>query len=358
MRWIVVLAALAFLPSALAADAGISQTRRPRPAPEALTWKPPGYPKYPGYVQANIADSGQACPTLPNQNPEQYWVCVLAANTDYVLHLGHRRTSDIGSLVFTGGRNIVIIGGEVEIGNMPDASSYRREALVFHYQTGIVHVEGVHVYGKPLRCIVFDSAQATFQIENFRCDGVYMWEENFGTPHSDTWMTWLSPPAIRFDKFTGDFDNTGFAIYQSLAAGTWPGHVTLKRVNLRNSPTFPGGGDIVVVSRNTRLKIDRFYSKTGWGREPGESWPALGSHQWKLWDAFVDENWQAGNVTLAKIGRGERPGSHMVFTNPVRDNVWGVGRAYARISYGIPPGGDFVPLGVAGEGYIPRGYRK
>jgi hypothetical protein len=358
LRLLALIAAFSAFLTAVAADARVSPGSPVSAIEQALSWKPPGYPRYAGYVRTDVADTGQACPTLPDQNPEQYWVCRLAPNRDYLIHLGHRSMTDVGSLVFTGGRSVVIIGGEVEIRDMPDAEAFRREALVFHGQTGVVHVEGVHIYGKPLRCIVFDSAAATFQIENVRCDGVYMWQEDFGTAHSDTWVTWLSPPEIRFDRFTGDFDNTGFAIFGSPIANTWPRHVTLRRVNLRNSPTFPGGGNTVVVSRKTRLDIDRFYTTTGWGRAAsGGPWPSLGPRQWKLWDSFVDETWRSGRVRLARFGNGVARGSYMLFTRPRKDNVLGVGGRPARISYGIPPRGDFVPVGVAGTSYVSPGYR-
>src|SRR4029453_5451600 len=124
---------------------------------------------------------------------------------------------------------------------MPDTNADRRTALVFHYQTGTVHVEGVHVYGDPLRGLVFD-AHTTFQIENFRCGGIKMWGEDFPTEHSDAFLTWQSPTALRFDRYTTDYDGTGFAMYRDLATTSdFPGSVFLRRTNIRNSPTFAGG---------------------------------------------------------------------------------------------------------------------
>ena len=163
---------------------------------------------------------------------------------------------------------------------------------------------------------------------------------------------------LRFDKCTFDYDNTGLAIYQSLANGSWPQRVILRRFNLRNSPTFPGGGDTLVVGKQTRLNVDRVYFETGFGRTgSGAAWPPLGSYRWKLSDSIVDGSWREGTRAMTKVGNGVNPGNDVVFPKPSADNIWGVGGRVARIRYGVPASGDFVPLGTAGDHYVPSGYR-
>jgi len=282
-------------------------------------------------------------------------VVQLAAGQDYVLDLNHRRNPDMGGLSIIGGRNVVIVGGEIEVLGMPDAESARRDALVFTDQTGVVHLEGVRVHGQPLRCLVFNSDQAIFQIENVRCDGIYMWQEDFSTAHSDSVITWKSPRALRFDKYTTDYDNTGVALYGS-NTGTFPAKANLKRVNFRNAPRFRGAGPYIYRSSlNTRLTLDRVYAETGWGRASSGPWPMIGHVRSTLWQAFGGPD--GGSRPIVRTVRGGvSPGSYIEFVAPRVDNIHGAKGSVGRVSFGVPPGGDFVPRGVAGTGYRTPGY--
>lgn len=337
--------ALPHLSSRGATTASVDPTAR-------LTWAPPVLTRP---ITVQIADSGLAAPSLPDQNPDQPWVVSLDPNRDYVLELHHRKQGDIGGLAIHGGHNVVIIGGEIEVQTMPDDESSRREALVFHDQTGTVHLEGVWVHGQPLRCVVFDSRRAIFQIENVRCDGVYMWNRDFNTAHSDALVTWKSPRVLRFDKYTTDYDNTGLAFYGD-GVGGYPQRVILRRVNIRNSATFPSGAAYIYRgSTSTRLDIDRVYAQTGRGRTDTGAWPQLQSSRFTLWDAFDGPD-EGAAPRLKKIGTGRRAGSYVIFTKPVLDNVWGP-KGLAQIAYGTPPGGDFVLPGDVGVRYASPGYQ-
>jgi hypothetical protein len=299
----------------------------------------------------------------------QPWVCYLDPARDYVLRLDHRQEAAgrIGGLVVTGGRNVVIVGGRVTMA-APTDSSPERKALTFHDQTGVVHVEGVLVDGSPLQCLVLDSSRAIFQIENFRCEGVSIYRENFSTPHSDILLTWKSPPEIRIDKFTSDYDGTGLAFYgQRQGDGSWtyPGKVILKRTNIRNMSrsqcsnfSRPLGHMYVASRRQTRIEVDRMYAQTGWGRaSTSADCPEPGSFQFKLWDGWATYSGTSDYPKSQRSsGDGVSAGSFFEFTNPSYDNVWGVNGALARVDYGVPSGGDFVPVGTAGTGYASPGY--
>jgi hypothetical protein len=56
------------------------------------------------------------------------------------------------------------------------------------------------------------------------------------------------------------------------------------------------------------------------------------------------------------VGDGVSPGSYIEFTNPDGDRIYGPNGNRARVTYAPPPGGDFVPAGVAGRSYISPGY--
>jgi hypothetical protein len=355
--------------SAVSAPTSVVAALTSTPIGSTLTWAPPALSSP---VTVQVQSNGQACPSLtsPAQDLSQPWVCYLDPTKDYVLKLGHRQEAGkIPGLVVSGGRNVVILGGRVTIPAPADPSP-ERKGLTFHDQTGIVHVEGVLVDGSPLQCLVLNSAQAVFQIENFRCEGVSMYKENFSTAHSDIILTWKSPPEIRIDKFTSDYDGTGLAFYgQRRSDGSWtyPGKVVLKRTNIRNMTksacsnfSKPLGHMYVASWRQTRIEVDRMFAETGWGRASTTTdCPNPGSFQFKLADGWATYNGTSDYPkTQRSSGDGLNTGSYFEFTNPTYDNVWGVGGAYARVDYGIPVGGDYVPAGLAGTGYTSPGYTK
>jgi len=334
-----------------------------------LTWAPPTLVNP---ITVPIQNTGLAAPSLPGQNTSQPWVVYLAANTDYVLQIDHRQqpAGNIGGLSIVGGRNVVIIGGEMTIPDPGADSGLDRAGLVFHNQTSTVHVEGLLINGNPLYGIVLDSATAIFQVENVRVEGVYMWQENFSAPHSDAVITWVSPPEIRIDKLTGAHDNTGLAFYGN--NGNWspttvPALVKLKRVNIRASvsthctnTTKSLAADWMVHEKQTRMELDQIYSETGWGRANiTVSCPLPGPNQITLLNSWHQQS--AGNNTeytpsTTVFGNGISEGSYVDFTNPTGDNVYGVNGVNARVYYGVPPNGDFVPTGVAGTNYLSPGY--
>jgi hypothetical protein len=338
------------------------------PTSSKLTWAPPTLTNP---ITVKIENSGQVCPsvTSPWQNSNQPWVCYLDPAKDYILKVGHRQEAagKIGGIVVNGGRNVAIIGGRITIA-LPTDANLERSGLVFHDQTGTVHVEGVLVDGWPLWCVVLNSARAVFQIQNFRCEGVSMYNENFATAHSDILMTWKSPPLIRIDMFTSDYDGTGLAFYGSRQAdGSWtyPGTVILKRTNIRTMSKSPCSNfskplsHIYVSSRRqTRIEVDRFFAQTGWGRASiTTDCPQPGSFQFTLPNGWATYNGTSDYPKTQKsYGDGLSAGSYFEFTNPSYDNIWGTGGAFARVDYGSPGGGDYVPPGIAGTSYTSPGY--
>lgn len=335
---------------------------------DLLTWSPPALTNP---IDVTLQNTGQLCPSQPGQNTGQPWVCYLDNTKDYRLHLNHRQVASgsIAGVVVAGGRNVVLIGGRISIPLPPNSAPEYREALVFHTQTGVVHIEGVLIDGWPLYCIVYNSAQAIFQTQNVRCEGVSLYRDNFNTAHSDSFIVWKSPPELRFDKFTSDYDTTGLAIYPQNNGGTWtwPGEVTLKRVNIRNQTKsmcanwggVPHGHLFVRSWRQTRIVVDQMFAETGFGLATWSDCPAPGPVHFDLKEGWATYNGpcECGyNESLNVVGDGISPGSYIEFTNPSFDNIWGVSGNLARVTYGVPASGDFVPVGVAGSGYVSPGY--
>jgi hypothetical protein len=175
-----------------------------------------------------------------------------------------------------------------------------------------------------------------------------MWNRNFANPHSDVALWWLTPTEVRFDKYTSDYDITGLAAY------TDGGNVTLKRVNYRNCVAYPSGHYAIWHEATTRFDIDRLYLETGWGlAEPNTvDFPGLGPTQFTLWGGA----WGGSLGTTTNVGDGKSQGSYMDITDPVASNIYGVGGANARVFYGSPPVGDYVPVDIPGTTYASPGY--
>lgn len=318
-------------------EIGTTEPPPPPPLPSnlMLTWKPPALSNP---VTVNIPATGP----VPVYG-QQAWVIQLDPAKDYILNLGHRHETASGyaGLSIHGGRNIVMIGGEVEIALATSVQGDgQRDAFTFVGQTGTVHVEGVLFSGNPLRAFVTRAPGATFQFQNCR-GGIRMgWAGSYDTTdHSDVILDQEIPSEERFDMCTFEYDNTGFAFYAN------GGTRKIKRTNLRNRPDNPTGHNYIhrnVV--NTRMEIDDFYTETGWGFSNSGG---AGATQFTLTSA-----WLFAQPAMALTGDGKSQGSFVTFTDPSGDNVSGNG-----IKYGSPPNGDFCPVGVAGVGYVSPGYQ-
>jgi PKD repeat protein len=113
----------------------------PGPVGSALMYRPPGYPAYAGY---QIVDITQA-----NRKP------ALNATVDYIIRLPQTPIGWVNGVEISGGRNIVMIGGEFNMtkdwatsGNDEGKSN---RALYFTSTGGsgnrTIHVEGIHIAG-------------------------------------------------------------------------------------------------------------------------------------------------------------------------------------------------------------------
>lgn len=92
-----------------------------------------------------------------------------------------------------GGRNIVIIGGEIVIpwqGENPDIPS--RTMLKLKASTGIVHIEGLLGRGDDIsEGIQIAAPDAIVQIQNVRIEGIHARDQvEFTDNHPDIIQTW------------------------------------------------------------------------------------------------------------------------------------------------------------------------
>ena len=79
----------------------------------------------------------------------------LKKDKDYVVKLPADKPF-VGELNVYGGRNVVIIGGEIRIPgdgedpDYPEGNKKSKRAVYLHGQKGTIHVEGIHITGKGL----------------------------------------------------------------------------------------------------------------------------------------------------------------------------------------------------------------
>jgi hypothetical protein len=144
---------------------------------------------------------------------------------DYIVKLP--ATTKRGSTVLIGGRNVVIVGGEITV---PAGDPFQR-GLYIKDATGTVHVEGVHfdMSGAESDAIVIAAPLATVQIQVVRVDGVHGWYRSW---HADVIQPWGGVKRLLVDQLTAVTRYQGI----QLSALTGPiGEIVLSRINLIGS---------------------------------------------------------------------------------------------------------------------------
>ena len=208
--------------------------------PDKLTWSPPNTSGYATLTISNAtASSKGGCQHFLSEKPE----CIvnLADGKDYVIKLplvAFKR-----GLILSGGRNIVLVGGEIWIPMQKNPSIASRTALKVKDATGIVHIEGLLMHGPDIsEGIQIAAPKATVQLQNIRIENIHARDQKtFKDNHPDLIQTYGNVALLRVDHFTGSTDYQGFFFKSDLKFSdkTKPPHgkVTLKNVNIVGNPT-------------------------------------------------------------------------------------------------------------------------
>lgn len=262
---------------------------------EQLTWAPP-----------ELDD-----PTTVEVKPEDA-VLKLDADQDYVIEMPDEPLDVVGGLVVVGGRNVVLIGGEIRISQPGDRYQDIR-GLYLKDQTGTVHVEGLHITGSDLgEGINLDQREgATVQLQNIRVDTVHGERDGH---HADIIQTWAGPSVLRVDRLTGSTTYQGFFLLAKQFIDDTPEGFDLRHVNI------VGGEDVGYML---------------W--RDGEDWPIDVQDVWVAPDEG-DERAQDEDAESLTWAKGD--GS----------DTW------EDVQVGLPPGGDFVPADRVGVDYVSPGY--
>jgi hypothetical protein len=181
-------------------------------------------------------------------------------------------------LSITGGRNVVMIGGTIEV-NSKDQEGHAR-GLYLIGQTATVHIDGLHVTGSALfDGIVLDQRLgATVQLQNIRIDTVH---GSRSGDHADLVQTWAGPVLLRIDGLTGRTTYQGFFLMprQRIKPGgplTYTG--PLDTWDFRNINIVGTASSAYLLWRNPnhnsiRIK-DVFVGKEQGGRTDQMAWPS------------------------------------------------------------------------------------
>jgi hypothetical protein len=311
-----------------------------------LTWRPPA-----------CGDSTHACAdvylttTGSHQNPS------LNNNTDYRLHLPQTGPL-VGGLTISGGHNVQIIGGEIDLTYPCSDSSSACHGINISRGSaaGQVYVEGVYIKNPDPNYLtdkndtgdgidVDDYPGVTdIVLQNVRVDGIKGCDPAVPAAHADVFQPYNAGGATyEVDHLTATTDCQGMQIDPDYAYSTYgllPKAATIKNVNI-NIFANPSSGN---------------GNRYGW------------------WFTYDVNSCVSYPITLSNVYTKEPDGTlydNAVWPDPANGYPSGCVGTYnggyvswpalstlsGGITTGLPPGGDFVPAGVAGIGYVSPGYQ-
>jgi hypothetical protein len=241
-------------------------------------------------------------------------------------------------LILRGGRNWVIIGGEINI-DRPWTNLDDRNAMLVKDATGVLHIEGVLMHGAYINDgIKTCSRDATLQIQNSRIIDLLGTQSAY---HSDVIQPYCGFRELRVDALTGYSQFQG----QMFKAdwGRWR-TTTLKRVNLVGIAPESGYPINVVMgccNHDGNRYVDGPVRLEGVYIKP---------------DVSHNGGSLSGNITPStSFVFGKDLSTGREYAEP-RDGI--VPQVTGRIWKGRPSLGDYVPNGVAGMGYVPSTYAQ
>jgi hypothetical protein len=238
----------------------------------------------------------------------------------------------VGAVRIFNPHNLVSIGGWNTVPQPADHSNAPPSRILeVSGATGVVHIEGLlgdASAGGMSDGLDFNSPRATVQVENVRIDGIFGFYDQF---HADCIQPFGGVAVLRVDGFTCRTAYQGLSIWPVSASP--PGwSAVLQRVNIVSI------GPAVWGAHNTGGYV---------------YWPCATSACAKvarttLSDVYVEPPPAASFASTVWTGRAVTPMAGAIsFPGLPIDG---------HVTLGPPPGGDFVPPGVAGPGYASPGY--
>lgn len=193
----------------------------------------------------------------------------LDPKVDYRLVMPHHPITVAGGLSITGGHNVVLIGGTLNVPSTrqaPDAQL--RRGIYLKGQTGVIHIEGLKLGGDLSEGFDLDERLgATVQIENVQ---VGMVHGSRDTNHADVVQTWAGPATLRIDGLRARSDYQGLFL---LPNQRWSDGPTPRSFDIRRSvivlaaaagygvwvpdqaPWFHANGLTIVTDKSDRAQV-------------------------------------------------------------------------------------------------------
>ena len=236
----------------------------------------------------------------------------LDSTRDYIIQMPATPLVAVNGLQIHGGRNVVLIGGQIELPVEALAgTTHAGRGLYLHNQRGTVHVEGLRISGPGLEDGINLGQRygARVQLQNIRVDTAH---GSHSGAHADVLQSWAGPRELLVDGLTGHTQYQGFFMLptQQWTDAVEPELFDLRRVDLHGTPT---SGYLL------------WRDSLGWPLKVQDVWVAPKDPSWR--DGFL---WPKG-------------------TNPGAE-------AWPFVNIGTPAQGEFVPVGTAGLDYVSPGY--
>lgn len=202
----------------------------PPSAGDKLRYRPPGWnggdptlaSSFPGYTVRQITGPGTV--NLTN-------------GTDYYLELGSLSFSASNRLIINGGRNVVLVGGEITCTNSASDDGDAGIQIDGGTDGATVHIEGLRFTNLPNGFTI--RTPRFIQLQNIRAH-VRIYQDNFNLGHPDLIQVWTPHkcPGIRVHKFSGYSRFTFFCDFTDANYNVSPGFWELHDVDLHGLPPW------------------------------------------------------------------------------------------------------------------------
>jgi hypothetical protein len=311
-----------------------------------LTWRPP-----------SCGDATHSCVDVYLTNTGSHQNPSLNPSSDYRLHLPASGPL-AGGLTISGGHNVQIIGGEIDLTYPCSDSSSSCHGINISRgsASGQVYIEGVYIRNPDPNYqtdkvdtgdgIDVDDYPGVTDIvlQNVRVEGIKGCDPAVPSAHADVFQPYnVGGATLNVDHLTGTTDCQGIQInpdYEYQTYGLLPKSGTFKNVN-----------------------IDVFAN------------PSLGNgNRYAWWFTYGTSSCVTYPITLSSVYVKEPDGTladNAVWPDPASSTPASCLGLYAggsaswptlpalngSITTGLPPGGDYVPAGVAGTSYVSPGYQ-
>ncbi len=300
-----------------------------------LTWAPPP-----------CGDATHACATYQIiENGQGHQFLDLDTSKDWIVKLPSNRPQR-GGIDIDGGHNVIIIGGEIDLTTpctTDDNVCHGINISRNQNATGEVYIEGVLIKNPDEThsrytgdgIDVNTDATSNITLQNIRVEGIDGCGYNGNPAHADVFQPYGAKNAdINVDHLTGTSDLQGMQIDPDRST---PHSGTYKNVNIIIlSNSHPGcmssaqyGWWLANACKTYPMTLSNDYEQ-----EPNKS-------------LAYNAVWPDTDATF---------GCPAQYTNGIAS--WpGLSNIHGSIINGLPPGGDFVPVGVAGINYASPGYQ-